>query len=411
MSALSALSAHPATSTASAPPTKPAVRHARRRIPVAAAALALVLTACGSETPPDATAPARFADPLDGASVEELYERARQEGRVVVYSFTSRIADVEPVFEAAYPGVDLVATDISSTEQIDRLKTEVTTDAPGADVVYISDAPIVYTQLQAVGLLRNYVPPRLAGALPDRYAEPLANRLSTKTLMYNEEAHPEGPPVTNLWQLTDPEWSGRVVMVDPEVRADYLDLMTEIVLRSEEMEVAHQELRGTPVQLDPGVESAGEQWIRDLYGNGLVLVEDTDEVNAAVGARGQEAPPVGFTSYSDRRDNEDEGWALQAATGVAPAPGIAYPALLAIPFDAANPAAARLLVDFLMGDDSETGGPGYEPFYVPGDYPTRTDVTPPADAVSLTELGVWEIDARAVAERRDEVAAVVQGLR
>ncbi len=150
--------------------------------------------------------------------------------------------------------------------------------------------------------------------------------------------------------------------------------------------------------------NAGEQWLKDLYANGLVLVDDTDTVNAAVGATGQKNPPVGFTSYSDRRDNEDEGWALQAATGVAPAPGIAFPALLAVTRDAENPAAARLLIDFLMGDDSETGGPGFEPFYVAGDYPTRTDVVAPEGAVSLEELGAWSIDPAQVAEIRADVA-------
>jgi iron(III) transport system substrate-binding protein len=135
-----------------------------------------------------------------------------------------------------------------------------------------------------------------------------------------------------------------------------------------------------------------------------VLVDDTDTVNAAIGALGQEDPPVGFTSYSDRRDNEDEGWALQVASGVAPSPGIVFPAMLGLTANAENPAAARLLIDFMMGDDSETGGPGFEPFYVAGDYPTRTDVVAPEDALPLEELDGWIIDAEASAERRDAVA-------
>ncbi|WP_300008878.1 ABC transporter substrate-binding protein [Pseudonocardia sp.] len=372
---------------------------------VPALTLTLVLAGCGGGTPIAEPAAAPAPDPLDTATTEELYAQAQEEGQVVVYSFTSRIAAIEPVFEQRFPGVDLLPTDISSTEQIARLRAEGQAGTGGADVAYLSDAPVVLTELLDEGLLRNYVPPRVADAVPAEYTSPLvANRLSTKTLMYNEQAHPEGPPVTNLWQLTDPEWSGRVVMVDPNVRGDYLDLMTEIVLRSTEMEAAHQELRGGPVVLSDGIETAGEQWIADLYANGVVLVDDTDNVNAAIGLRGQENPPIGFTSYSDRRDNADEGWALQAATGVVPAPGIAFPALLAITRDAANPAAARLLVDLLMGDDSETGGPGFEPFYVAGDYPTRSDVVAPADAVSLAELGAWEIDPQATADARGDVA-------
>jgi iron(III) transport system substrate-binding protein len=170
------------------------------------------------------------------------------------------------------------------------------------------------------------------------------------------------------------------------------------------MEAAHEELYGEPVQLDDGVPDAGSQWIKDLYGNDVVLVDDTDNVNAAIGSVGQEDPPVGFTSYSDRRDNEDEGWALQTASGITPSPGIAYPAYAGIVDGAEHPAAARLFVDFLMGDDSETGGPAYEPFYVAGDYPTRTDMVAPEDALSLDDLGAWVIDPEEVSTVRSDVS-------
>lgn len=371
-----------------------------------AAPLALILAACGGGTP-DAAAPAAPAtdDTLDDASIDELYEQAQEEGSVVVYSFTSRIAEVETAFEETYPGVDLVGNDISATEQIARIRAEAQAGTSGADVAYLSDAPVVLTELVEAGLMHGYVPPRLADAVPAQYREPLlAQRLSTKVLMYNEDAHPDGPPVTNLWELTQPEWTGRVVMVDPAVRGDYLDLATELTLRSDELATAYQELTGTELQLDEGVPDAGRQWLKDLYENDAVLVDDTDNVNAAVGQIGQDAPPVGFTSYSDRRDNADEGWALQVATDVVPANGIAFPALLGIVDGAEHPAAARLLVDFLMGDDTETGGDGFAPFYVAGDYPVRTDIVPPADAVGLDELGAWVIDPEAVAERRAEVA-------
>ncbi|MET0302474.1 MAG: ABC transporter substrate-binding protein, partial [Microbacteriaceae bacterium] len=222
--------------------------------------------------------------------------------------------------------------------------------------------------------------------------------------MYNEEAYPDGAPVENLWELTDEEWAGKVVLVDPNVRGDYLDLVTEMSLRSDEMADAYADHFGSEIELSDGIEDAGLQFISDLYANDALLVGDTDTVNAAVGTTGQTDPPVGFTSYSDRRDNEDEGWALQVADGVAPSAGIVFPALLGVTANAENPAAARLLIDFMMGDDTATGGPGFDPFYVAGDYPTRGDIEAPAEAVSLEELGAWTIDPEASAERRSQVA-------
>lgn len=264
---------------------------------------------------------------------------------------------------------------------------------------------MVIPELIEPGIMTKYVPPRLADVVPEDYQdEMLVNRLSTKTLMYNEEAYPDGSPITNLWQLTTSEWKGKVIMVDPGVRGDYLDLMTEIVLRSDEMEEAYEAEFGEGISLDDDVENAGQQFIKDLYANGLVLVEDTDNVNAAIGATDQNDPPVGFTSYSDSRDNEEEGWALQAAAEVDPAPGIAFPAYVGIAAGAENPAAARLVVDYLMGDDTETGGPGYEPFYVAGDYPVREDMTAPEDAMSIDEVGMWTIDPAESAEIRRDVS-------
>ncbi|GIG35613.1 ABC transporter substrate-binding protein [Cellulomonas pakistanensis] len=379
-------------------------RGTRRARPAALAAvpLLLALTACGSG---DAAAGADEQVDWDALTHEELVERAEAEGEVAVYAFTSRIATVEEAFEAEYPGIDVVASDISSTELITRLASEHAAGSATADVAYVSDAPVVVTELLADGVLTPYVPPRVADALPEEHRSPLvANRLSTKVLMYNEEAYPDGSPVANLWELTEPAWAGKVVLVDPNVRGDYLDLATEMSLRADEMAAAYEEHAGEELVLDEGVQDAGLQFLADLYANDAVLVDDTDTVNAAVGATGQAEPPVGFTSYSDRRDNEDEGWALQVAHGVAPSPGIVFPAYLGVTAGAENPAAARLLVDFMMGDDSETGGAAYEPFYVAGDYPTRTDVVAPEGAVGLDELGAWPIDPEASAERRGDVA-------
>src|SRR5699024_11758823 len=106
----------------------------------------------------------------------------------------------------------------------------------------------------------------------------LTNRLSTKVLMYNEEANPDGAPVENLWELTEDKWASKVVMVDPTQRADYLDLLTDMVLRAEEMAASYEEHFGEPIELDEGNETAGYQYIADLYANDVILLSSTDDV-------------------------------------------------------------------------------------------------------------------------------------
>jgi iron(III) transport system substrate-binding protein len=344
------------------------------------------------------------AQNLDQLSHDELVRRAEAEGKVVIYSFTSRITSIKKAFEARYPKIEVVAFDINSTQMITRLKSEASANISNADVAYISDIPVVIEELVKPGILTRYVPPAFASRVPAEFQQPLlANRLSTKVVMYNEEAHPNGPPVRNLWDLTRPEWRGRVVTVDPTVRGDYLDLMTEIVLRADEMAKAYALAFGKPIQLT-GRENAGEQWLREFLANRPVFVANTDVVNDAVGKRGQVNPPIGITTYSDRRDNQSRGRALQVAAGLQPATGIVFPASFGLVRGGKNPAAARLLIHFMMGDDTPGGGPGFEPFNVAGDYATRTDLAPHPDALPLAKLNAWRIDSARIAATRKRVA-------
>ena len=125
---------------------------------------------------------------LNQMGPDELLPLAEAEEEVVVYSFTSRIWRVEAAFEEAYPNIDLQGFDISSTEQIARLKAEAQAGVTNADVIYISDTPVVLTELLAAGIIAPYVPPRVADRVPAEYQSPLlAQRLSTTVLMYNEE--------------------------------------------------------------------------------------------------------------------------------------------------------------------------------------------------------------------------------
>jgi len=65
----------------------------------------------------------------------------------------------------------------------------------------------------------------------------------------------------------------------------------------------------------------------------------------------------------------------------------------------------------LMGDDSPDGGPGFAPFYVPGDYPTRTDITPHPDAIPLNEFNAWYVQADKTLPVRQDVADFILTLK
>ena len=349
-----------------------------------------------------------MASDLDGLTPQQLLPLAQKEGSVTVFSLSSRIAKIEKAFEETYPGIDLIGLDMSSTKQIARIEAEQQAGVHAVDVLYIADTPVVFTKLLEGKRIVNYVPPRVANELEDRYKAPLlTQRLSTKVLMYNEKAFPDGSPVSNLWQLTQPEWQGRVLMVDPSQRGELLDLLTEIALHPDEMAAAYKAQFGKDIEVEGDLQGAGEQFIKDLFANDLILVPNSDVLNKSVGDVNAKNPPVGFGTYSDRRDNEKEGWALQIANNVEPANGILFPAVLTVADKAPHPAAARLLIDFMFGDDTPTGGAGFEPFNVPGDYATRKTIAHHPDSVKLDDLKAWTIDPAKTAAARGRIADLI----
>lgn len=352
------------------------------------------------------------AQDLDAMTPDELYEIAKTEGKVTVWSLSSRIAQVETAFEAKYPGIDLVPVDMNSTSQIARLIAEQNAGVAEVDVLYLSETATVFGELVPEGRLTRYLPPAIEGQISEDLLEPLvAHRLSSRALMYNAAAYPDGPPITNLWQLTTPEWRGKVLLEDPASRGEALDLLTEIAVRGDEMAAAYEAQFGKPIDVDSDLDGAGEQFIVDLFANDVILLNKSSEIRGAVGDENATDPAVGFMTYSAARDNERNGWALALNNGVNPSSGIFFPAVMAVARDAPHPAAARLAIDFMFGDDSPTGGPGNEPFYVMGDYSTRNTIEVPEGALPLEDVTMWVIQSDKLHERRGDILDLVISLQ
>ena len=70
---------------------------------------------------------------------EELYEKAKEEGKVTVYSISSRITKVAKAFSEKYPGVEVEPFDISTNELLEKVTREYDAGQHVADVVHIKD--------------------------------------------------------------------------------------------------------------------------------------------------------------------------------------------------------------------------------------------------------------------------------
>ncbi|MDR7523417.1 MAG: substrate-binding domain-containing protein [Armatimonadota bacterium] len=340
-----------------------------------------------------------YVEPRFDAAV--LYEQARREGAVTVYSYSSRIHAIGSTFEKQYPGIKVNAFDLDGAEIITKVLAEQRARNYQADLIFLPEVATVKHQLMPRWMVFNYVPPDLVTKIPRQYREPLlARHFSFRVVFYNNERY-ASPPVNNLWDLTRPEWKGRVMLPDPLKIPEYLSFLVTVVQRADEMAAAHQRKYGE-LRLSPGIENAGYEWIRRLLANDLIIAPSTDEVTNAIGRPGQTAPPIGISAWSRMRDKvRRPTLRFEPALAMEPVAAVSDLTILAIPAHAPHPAAAKLLIRWMMGD--EKGGQGFEPFYIEGHLPTRTDVPPPPGMPMLYHLKVWDQDYDVIWKQSNKV--------
>ena len=321
-----------------------------------------------------------------------LYELALAEGEVTVYSYSSRVHQFGATFEARYPGIKVNAFDMDSGEILTKVLAEQSAGKFSADVIFLKDPAAVIAELYEPGYVFNYIPPDIKHLLPAAYREPLlVHHISLDVFIYNTEVY-ESSPIKNIWDLTRPEWRGKFLMPDPLVTTEYIEVLATIVQHADDMAAAYEEAFGAPLVLSPGVENASYEWIKRVLQNGAVIVRSTDDVSNAVGAPGQVDPPVGLTAFSRLRDKEkNPQLAFDVAYGVKPVLGVEHQVVVAVVNRAPHPNAAKLLIQWMMGDDY--GGWGYAPYHVCGNWPTRLDVPAPSGVPALAELAYWKTDA------------------
>ena len=324
---------------------------------------------------------------------EELYEKAKEEGSVTIYSISSRTPKVVEAFNEKYPGVVAESFDISTNELLEKVSREYDAGQHVADVVHIKDMDgSLYNEYVKAKKFYNFKPADIFSHIDETLTEtqtPLYIEMTQ--LFYNGEAYSECP-ITNIWQLTEEEWKGRIVMQNPQDNVSWGAWMTGFCCGDtpDQLAAAYEELYGTPLELDAECENAGYQFIMDLFENEPVYASSSDEVAEAVGTKGQENPPIGFCASSKVRKNEDNDWAL-VPVNLYPTCGIPAINTLYVVEGCEHPYAAKLFIRFMMGGvDGDTSG--YEPFNTLGGWPVRDDIEPAEGSTPFEELNTTPFD-------------------
>ncbi|QQO08544.1 ABC transporter substrate-binding protein [Breznakiella homolactica] len=320
----------------------------------------------------------------------ELYELAKNEGKVVVYSLSSRAPRIKADFEKQYPDIVVEAYNIQAAELIEKITREYEAGIRNADIIHIQDLDgSVYKEMVLPGKFINYYPADICAHIDESmltYSMPMLIELNY--WYYNKEVYPE-QPISSWWDLTKPEWKGKLVMQNPLDSFEYLVNFATLILYSDQIAAEYEKVFGKPIQLSPDCPTAGHELIKRLADNDIIFASSSDSVTEAVGVPGQKSAPLGYSASSKLRQNETNGYVL-AAADMSPATSLSRQTNVYIVNEAPHPNAAKLMVRWLLGE-ADGKGPGFNPWNTEGGWPVRDDV-PSANSTSLAENKFWAPD-------------------
>lgn len=305
--------------------------------------------------------------------LDALIEAARAEPPITIYDSTGKIVDMAEAFSAAY-GLEATGVKVSASAQFEQITREAQAGNVQGDVALITDTPAAVAQLLPQGYLESWLPPDMEDKIPAQFRDPLAITTNASVFAYNTEVH-DTCPVTNMWQLTDPEWEGRFAMVDPLTKGTYPDWFNQMQTYGDDLVAqAYEDYYGTPLETDQP--SATAAWVVALAESGPLVTDGDDAISEAVGVRGQADPFVGLVSSAKFRDNADQDYALGLCTEMRPWVGWSYTKLGLIASGTDSPNLARLFIHYVLTED------GIMPQMVDGKIPTNTDIAMPEDEPS-----------------------------
>lgn len=284
----------------------------------------------------------------EGFDLDALIEAARAEPPITVYDTTGKIVEIAEAFRQAY-GIEATGSKVSSGAQIEMLIREGQAGNVIGDVAVVHDVPPAVAQLFPLGLVESWLPPDLAGVIPEALRDPLVVVSSPNVWAYNTEVH-DACPIGNIWELTEPRWNRKVAFQDPLGKPSYTDWFNQLEMHFDaEVAAAYEAHHGVPLKTEE--DSATKAWVKALAANAPLLTDSDSAAGEAVGGKGQSDPFLGLVSTAKFRDNAPDGLQLGICENLVPFAGWMYPGFGVIASRTDSPNAARLFLRFLMTEE------------------------------------------------------------
>ena len=149
-----------------------------------------------------------------------------------------------------------------------------------ADVVHIKDQDgSMWKEYVANKVFYNYQPADIFEHIdPALTATATPMYIELTQLFYNTEVYPDGSPITNVWQLTEPQWKGKMTMQNPLDNLSWGSWITGFCVGEEpdRLAEAYKNLYGEELKLSDGCENAGFEFLKRLHANEPIFTASSD---------------------------------------------------------------------------------------------------------------------------------------
>lgn len=289
-----------------------------------------------------------YSDVQDWAAIEAA---AKAEGKLLVYANTSKVEKAAAAFMEMYPGIEVQAFDLGGDDVLLKTLEEQKAGAYTGDVWFSSGGAELVGTVLPKNYVWRFVPDSTAAVTPEQYTNPLLmSRFGTSVFAYNSELN-DTCPISNIWELTQPEWKGRFFIEDPINDASTLSKMITIAFHADEVKQAYVDLYGSDPVLDADTPDAGWLWLKRFAQNDPIPEPGGDDVDSAFATPGMTESYMAFTSYSNMSDVKEGLLAFEPCWGLQPIVGVQSQSYVGILNQAPHPNAAKLWVKYITSPE------------------------------------------------------------
>ena len=352
-----------------------------------------------------------YYDEWSDKTDEELFEEALKEDTTInVYATSSKMMKVEEGFEAAYPGLDLVVSDLKTDEVLSKAKIEHDTGNITADVLQTKDVNgNVFHEWYNQDILEPYYPKDICSHIDEgylKYGYPLY--ASQSMWYYNTKAFPDGQPIHSWWEIIEKNEDGtqkyRLFTKEIGQESAYLSLFASFINNADEMAQSYKDTYGKDLEYTYDASSfdfevpennAGVEYLWRFSQAKMTFISDGDELVLAVHNSTAEDPALCLASAGKIGNRDESGYDIAWCLNLEPYTALLNLECLFIAKGTNSPAGARLFIRYVTGG-ADGKIEGMKPFKKEGNWPIRDDVEDKKNPAQLTELGARANDLSAI---------------